>query len=354
MRDHLHQAALDAVGVEDEEAERHQAHVRDRRVGDQALHVGLRERHEADVDHRDHRQRDHQPGEVARRVGHDRQREAHEAVGAELQQDRRQHHRAGGRRLGMRVGQPGMHRPHRHLDREREQEAEKQQELRAERQRQLVPVEDREAAARLAVQVEQGHQHQQRAHQRVQEELHRGVDAVRAAPHADDDEHRDQRALEEHVEQHRVEGLEHAVQHAGEDQERGVVLRHPVVDLRPAGDHHQHGDEAVQQHEQHRDAVDAEVVVDTEALDPGKVLHELHSRILQIKSRVKRDRHQEAQDRTHQGSPACITLAEGEHQHAGKHRDPDGQRQEHLVFQKPECKNHHSRQHHRRVAVDHS
>jgi hypothetical protein len=40
-----------------------------------------------------------------------------------------------------------------------------------------VPGEDVEAAARLEVQVDQRHQHQQRAGQRVQEELERRVDA---------------------------------------------------------------------------------------------------------------------------------------------------------------------------------
>ena len=47
-----------------------------------------------------------------------------------------------------------------------------------ERQRQLVPVLQREAA-RLLVQVDERDQHQQRAQQRVQEELDRGVDAAR-------------------------------------------------------------------------------------------------------------------------------------------------------------------------------
>ena len=45
--------------VEDEEAERDEAHVRDRRIGDQLLHVLLHHRDQADVDHRDQRQRDH-------------------------------------------------------------------------------------------------------------------------------------------------------------------------------------------------------------------------------------------------------------------------------------------------------
>jgi hypothetical protein len=53
VRDHLHQRALDAQRVEHEEAQRDEAHVRDRRVGDQLLHVGLNQGDKADIHHRD-------------------------------------------------------------------------------------------------------------------------------------------------------------------------------------------------------------------------------------------------------------------------------------------------------------
>jgi hypothetical protein len=51
-----------------------------------------------------------------------------------------------------------------------------------------------------------GEQHQHRAEQRVEEELEAGIDPARAAPDADDQEHRDQAGLEEQIEQHQVEG----------------------------------------------------------------------------------------------------------------------------------------------------
>ena len=50
------------------------------------------------------------------------QRITQEAIAAHLQQHARQDHRAGSRRLHVRIRQPGMHRPHRHLDRERGKE----------------------------------------------------------------------------------------------------------------------------------------------------------------------------------------------------------------------------------------
>jgi len=55
VRDHLHQRALDAIGIHDEEAEGDEPHVRYRRVGDQTLHVGLHQGHQADVGNRDER-----------------------------------------------------------------------------------------------------------------------------------------------------------------------------------------------------------------------------------------------------------------------------------------------------------
>ena len=127
--DHLEDRALQPLLVEDEDAERHEAHVADRRVGDEPLEVGLAHGHDGSVDHPDDRERDDEPGELVRRVGEERQREADEAVGAELQHDPGEDDRAGRRGLGVRVGQPRVERPHGHLDREREEEAEERPEL---------------------------------------------------------------------------------------------------------------------------------------------------------------------------------------------------------------------------------
>ena len=63
---------------------------------------------------------------LVRGVREHRQREAQEAVAAHLQQDGGEDDRARGRRLDVRVRQPGVHRPHRHLHRERGEEGEPQ------------------------------------------------------------------------------------------------------------------------------------------------------------------------------------------------------------------------------------
>ncbi len=55
-REHLEDGAVDALDVEGEDAERDEAHMRDRGIGDQLLDVFLRERDERGVDDRDQRQ----------------------------------------------------------------------------------------------------------------------------------------------------------------------------------------------------------------------------------------------------------------------------------------------------------
>ena len=251
VRHHLHQPAFDAKWVEHEKAEGDKAHVRDRRIGDELFHVGLHQRDQPDVGHGDQRQRDHKPRQFVAGVGQDRQDEAQEAVGADLERNRRQHHRAAGGRFDVGIGQPGMHRPHRHLDPEREQKSEKHQRLRGHAERGGVPGLDIETAAGLKIQVDHRHQHQQRSGERVEEELERGIHPVRPAPHADNQVQRDQHAFEEHVEQDAVKRSEHAVDKAGHDEKSRHVLRHLVLDHLPAGDHHQHGDEAVEQDQRH-------------------------------------------------------------------------------------------------------
>ena len=136
-----------------------------------------------------------------------RQREAQEAVAAHLQQHAGQDHRARRRRLDMRVGQPGMDRPHRHLDRERGEEGQPQPVLHAGREAACAQQHRRMSVVPACeIDREDRQQHQHRAEQRVEEELEGRVDAPRAAPDADDQEHRDQHALEEDVEQRRNRG----------------------------------------------------------------------------------------------------------------------------------------------------
>jgi hypothetical protein len=67
--DHLHDAAGHTQLVEDEEAQRHEAHVRDRRIGDELLHVLLYQRHQAHVDDGDQAQGDDEGRPFAAGIG---------------------------------------------------------------------------------------------------------------------------------------------------------------------------------------------------------------------------------------------------------------------------------------------
>jgi len=56
VRDHQEHRALDALRVQREQAHRHEAHMRDRRIGDELLDVFLHQRDERGVDNGDNRQ----------------------------------------------------------------------------------------------------------------------------------------------------------------------------------------------------------------------------------------------------------------------------------------------------------
>ena len=110
-----------------------------------------------------------------------------------------QDHRAGGRRLHVRVRQPGMDRPHRELHGEAGEKGQPQPLLNFRREVVCHQLRDRRRAAGRD-HVDHRDQHQHRAEEGVEEELVAGLDAVSAAPDADDKIHRDQPAFEEDVE----------------------------------------------------------------------------------------------------------------------------------------------------------
>ena len=228
---HLQDAAGDRLLREREDPEDHEAEVRDARVRHEPFHVGLHQRADRAVDDADHRQHRHERREVLRGLGEQRQVEPEQAVGADLQQDAGQQDRAGGRRLGVRVGQPRVQREQRHLHRERHEEREEEPARGLHRQprghlRELPHVERGVAALpRPRVQEQDRDQQERRAGHREQEELDRGVDAVRAPPAADDQVHRDQDRLEEQEEQQQVERQERAEHRRLQRQDRRHVAR---------------------------------------------------------------------------------------------------------------------------------
>ena len=112
----------------------------------------------------------------------DRQREPDEAVGAELQGDRRQDDGAAGGRLDVGVGQPGMDRPHRYLDGKGDEESEEKPDLGAGAMGSLCHSRISKLPLDWTKRVHQGDQEQQRAEEGVEEELEGGIDPVRDRP----------------------------------------------------------------------------------------------------------------------------------------------------------------------------
>ncbi|EAU45583.1 hypothetical protein R2601_21857 [Salipiger bermudensis HTCC2601] len=285
VADHLEDGTVDALLVGGKDAHGHVAHVSDRRIGDELLHVLLHQRDERGVDDGDGRHPEHQRCHDLGAHREHRQREAQEAVAAHLQQDRRQHDRARGGRLHVRIRQPGVHRPHRHLHREAGEEGEPKHGLQATDdvdtqhleigEGELVRQQRRDVGgAGIGIHRHHRHQHQDRAEEGVEEELEAGIDAVLAAPDADDQEHRDQACLEEQVEQHQVERHEHAEHQRLEQQEGDHVFLHPQLDV-PAREDGQRHHEGGEHDEQHRDTVHAHLVVHPH--DPSPLFHHLEA-----------------------------------------------------------------------------
>jgi len=276
--DHLEQRSLPGHDVEGEEAEHHEAQVGDRGVGHQLLHVDLHPGDEGAVEDADHRERDEQRLRLQARLREERQRETQEAIGAELEEDAGQDHRAAGRRFDVGVGQPGVHREHRHLDGEGQRERREQPDLLVEREAQAQHVAVGEAPGAVVQALEgpchpqDGDQHQQAPRHGEQEELDRRVDPPLAAPDPDQQVHRDQHDLPEDVEEEEVPGQERAEHAGGEQQQRGAERRPVAVDPLPRAEDDDRHQEDAEHRERHRDAVHRQVVADAVVRDPGDAL----------------------------------------------------------------------------------
>ena len=166
-----------------------------------------------------------------------------------------------------------MDRPHRQLDCERGKKGEEGPDLQRARES-VMQQRWNVGRASLPVHRHDGEQHQHRAAEGVEKELEARIDPARPAPHADDQEHRDQGAFEEHIEQHEIERAEGADHQRLEHEEGDHVGLHPALDRGPARqdrDRHQRGRE---DHERQRNAVDAHGIIDG-AAEPWALFQEL-------------------------------------------------------------------------------
>ena len=149
---------------------------------------------------------------------------------------------------------------------------------------------------RVEVQGEDAEQHHDRAGERIEEELDRGVQPPRAAPDPDEEVHRDEHHLPEHVEQEHVEGAEDAQHPRLQQQHEDVESAHAVGDRGPRGQDRDEAEERGEEHEQGADAVHREEVVDPDRGDPGRLLDELEALLSPVEPEPEGQAHQEAEE----------------------------------------------------------
>ena len=277
---HLIHGALHPLRVHRRDAEDDESKMADARVRDELLHVGLHHRDERAVDDADDRQQRQPRRERRGGRGKERKREADEPVGAHLQQHARQNHRARGRRLDVRVGQPRVERKERHLDREREREGEEEPELHPLGNRERVHPQQIEAvgAVRRVVHVREAQdreQHEHAARHRVQDELHGRIHAPVVAPDPDQEVHRHQHRVPEHVEQEQVERDEDADHRRLEQQHEDAERLQPLVNRLPRAEERERRQQPREDEQKQADAVDADEIRDAERRNPRVPLDEL-------------------------------------------------------------------------------
>ena len=237
--------------------------------------------------------------------GKERKREPDETVRAHLQQHARQNDRARRRRLHVGVGQPRVKWEHGHLDRERHRKCEEAPELQRPRNLQRVQLQQVEARqpGRHAVVIaerQDGDEHEHAAGHRVEHEFDGGVYAIVVSPDPNQEIHRDEHRVPEHVEQEKVERDEHADHRRLEREHEHRECLHTAVDRLPRGQQRERGQESRQHDQEQADAVDADEVVDAERRDPGVALHELKIRRRGVEPRPQQQRARKHGERHHE------------------------------------------------------
>ncbi len=199
-----------------------------------------------------------------------------------------------------------MDRPHRHLDRERGEEPKPQPGLHVCREVRLEQHRD-VGRARRPVHGHDRQQHQDRAGESVKEELEGGVHPVPVAPDADDDEHRDEAALEEQIEEDEVERDEDADHQGLHHQEGDHVLLHAGLNRRPGRDNADRHEKRGEQHERHRNAIDAKLVEDR-VREPVALLDQLKAGLGRIEAGPGDKAQGERDQGREQRNPARVSL----------------------------------------------
>ena len=113
---HLHHRALQADLGERKHARNHQPDVRERRISNEPLHVGLPDGDDGPVNNAHHGQHQHRALPVARALRQHRKQPAQAAVNPHFEHDAGQQHRGRRGRFGISIGLPGVEGEQRHFD----------------------------------------------------------------------------------------------------------------------------------------------------------------------------------------------------------------------------------------------
>src|SRR5579864_1285941 len=216
----------------------------------------------------------------------------------------------------------------RHLDRERGEERQEQPPLQCHAEVHALDLcQVEREVVELARGVERQHQdpgeHQQAAEQRVDEELHGGIDATLVAPVPDEEVHRDEHPFPEHIEEEQVPGEEDADHGGLEREQQAHEELGALVDL-PGREDADRDQERCQEHQEQTDAIDTKLVSRTECRDPAMLLDHLHPGLAGVEAGEHAEREREGDDRCEQRPPADqgrpAVREDGEDNGAGERR----------------------------------
>jgi hypothetical protein len=275
--DHLDERALGALGAQREDAERDEAELRDRRVARDPPHLRGGEGHGAAVQDRGEGDAQQQRLIARRGLREELQPDAQEPVGADLREHGAEDHQRLDRHRPVGVGHPAVDREGRHLHQEGGGEEEEDPVLRASREQVRVQVAEREGDRPAVGRGEHAGgdrrgEHEQRADERVDDELDRRPHAVgTGTPQRGEEDERDEHEVEEGDEEREVLREERAEDRAlGEahPEEEGARAA-PVAEAR--GEDRGGADDRREDEQHDVEPVDAELVMDAERADPHVV-----------------------------------------------------------------------------------
>ena len=280
VRDGLEDRAVDPELVQREEADRDEAHLRHRRVGRHAADVGRAEREQRGIDQPDRREGEDRRLELVDGLRELRDHDPEQAVDGRLGDDAAEDRGHLRRRLAVGVDEPAVEGEDRRLDREGDQEAEEDPVVRGDAR-----VDERERVLREPERDDR-RQHQQRSGHGVDHERRRRAEASRPAPDADQDVDRDQHRLEEDVEDDQVLSGEDADDRAHQEEQQAVVGAATVAARPECVPDRDRADDDGQAGEEEREAVEADVVGDTEIAEPAVLVPQLQA-LLEVELRER-------------------------------------------------------------------